>query len=332
MHRTTALFALLLLPLVALAQPRIKVSPEHLEFGVLQRFETREAKVTISNTGDETLHIREVESTCGCTVPELKIKKLAPGASTIMDVQFNSKTFQGPQTKYIHIITNDPARGSIELLVTADIKVPLTMNPPKAQVQFPTVKVGESKVVTYTFSSEDVSKLEMKAVAWPKELLDIKVNSGKDQQTVLVDFVIKTDAPPGRHREPIKLSSNVPTVPTVNLEADVKLVTDVVVNPERVNLRVVRPSQTLKTQIRFALYTPGDKFEITEAKIDIPGLRTTIENNDRECVVRLSGQSMAADDDLVVESSGRIKGTLTVKTNLKSTPELSIPVSYMIRN
>jgi hypothetical protein len=47
-------------------------------------------------------------------------------------------------------------------------------------------------------------------------------------------------------------------------------------------------------------------------------------------VVWLDGQSLAAGDERV-ESNGAVKGTLTIMTNLASSPQLTVPVMYMVR-
>ncbi|HOX25548.1 MAG TPA: DUF1573 domain-containing protein [Candidatus Krumholzibacteria bacterium] len=331
MRSAIASLLFLLMPVLVAAQPRLEVEPEELDFGDLQGHEIREAVVTIRNAGTEPLEIRDIESTCGCTVPALEVREIAPGESTRMTVEFNSKTFQGAQVKYIHIYTNDPARPSFDLLVSADIKVPLSMDPPKSTVEFKTVKIGETSTVTYTFRTEDVPKLELRPTDWPKEWLDIAVRPGQDPRSVLVDFTVRPDSPAGRHRGSLKLATNLPTVPVVDLEADVKLVTDLVVTPERLNLATLPPGGPVKSKIRVAPYRPGTPFELTRAEIDIPGLKVRVENGARECFALIDGAALAADDPLAVKENGRIRGTLRIFTSLASSPELEIPVTYMIR-
>ncbi len=330
MHRSPVVLALLLVPVLVAAEPRIVVEPELIEFGSLKQHETRDVQVTITNSGDETLEIREVESTCGCTVPDLEVTELAPGQSTEMQIHFNSKTFQGKQTKYVHVFSNDPQRPAVDLIITANIEVPLFMSPAKSMVGFRTLQVGETQTVTYTFRSEEVAELEITPRSWPESWLDVEARPGNSAQTVLVDFTIKADAPPGRHRDPLTLTTNVPAVPVVNLQADVKLVSDLVVNPEKVNLRMLRPEQPIKTRVRVAPYRPGTEFEVTGAEVDIPGIRCRIENSKGECMIWLDGQSLAADHELVGDN-GAVKGSLTITTNLASTPVMAIPVMYMVR-
>lgn len=325
------LAACLLTADTGLAQPRIEVVPEHLDFGDLQGWETRDAEVIIRNVGDQVLRIRQIESTCGCTVPELEVKQIAPGAETVMHVHFNSKTFQGPQHRYLHIYSNDPLRGSYDFLVTADIKVPLYMTPSTSMLRFPTVKVGDTETMTYTFRTEDVPSLEITPRDWPASWLDIEVKPGPTPQIAEVEFAIRPDGPVGRYREVVRLATNVPAVPTVNLEVDVRLVADLVLGMERVNLGRVQPGQELTTRVRVTAHDRGTSFELTGAEIDIPGLRARVENSASGAFAVIVGEAMAGDHPQAAENRGRIQGTLRIFSDLASTPELQVPVTYMLR-
>ncbi len=161
--------------------------------------------------------------------------------------------------------------------------------------------------------------------------LDVDVAPGDDPQTVNVAFTVKADSPIGSHREPLKLRTNVPEVPVVNLEADVKILSDLTARPERVNLRRLRAGQDIDMAVRVAAADPGTSFKVTGAEIDIPGLETEVENGGGETVVRLKGQALAFDHPFAAERRGRIAGTLTIETDLASSPRLELPVTYMLR-
>ncbi len=314
----------------SLAQPRIEVVPERLDLGSLQAWETRDHDVVIRNTGDQPLRIRNVESTCGCTVPALEVTEIAPGAQTVMQVHFNSKNFQGPQLKYVHIYSNDPVRGAFDFLVTADIKVPLYMNPTTTMLRFPSLRVGSTESMTYTFRTEDVPRLEIQPESWPRQWLDITVKPGADAQTADVVFAIRPDGPVGRYREIVRLATNVPAVPTVNLEVDVTLTADLVLGMERVNLGALTPGQSVETRVKVTHHQRG-AFKLTRAEIDIPGLTATVENGAGEAFAVIRGEAVARNDAAATGSRGRVQGTLRIFSDLPSTPELQVPVTYMLR-
>lgn len=328
--RMSALIALLLLPVLAAAGGHLVLEPSGLDFGTMTRHETHEATVTLRNDGDAPLSIQRVEATCGCTVPELAVDQLAPGQSTTMDVQFNSQDFQGRQLKFIKIYTDVVSQRVIDFPVKAMITVPLEMHPPSAMVRFPAVHGGETRTISYTFMAQAVSPLEIKPVTWPEAWLDVAVRPGTDPQTVNVDFTVKADGPSGSHREALKLRTNVPEVPVVNLEADARILSDLTARPERVNLRRVRAGQDVAIEVEVTAAAPGTAFKLTGAEVDIPGLAAEVENGET-AVVRLAGQALAFDHPFAAERKGRIAGTLTIRTDHASSPVLELPVTYMLR-
>jgi hypothetical protein len=331
MRYLTIALVLGLLPGSSQAQPRLELEPEHLAFGVLQENETREAQVTIRNTGDQVLRISEVKSTCFCTVPSLAVQEVPPGGSAVMDVLFNSMSFQGPQIKFIKITTNDPRHGLVDYLVTADIKVPLYMEPNQTLLSFSTLRAGETSSQTYTFRSGEVASLEIQPRTWPQNWLDIAIQPGGDPQTAQVVFTVRPDGPVGRYRDTVRLETNVPAVPTVNLEVDIRLVADLVLGMERVNLGVVQPGRPLQTRVRVTPHRQGTVFKLTRAEIDIEGLRASVVNGQGESFAVIEGEAMPGNHPLARANQGRVQGTLRIYSDLASTPELQVPVTYMLR-
>jgi len=324
----------LLLAVPALGQPAVSVEPQRLDFGSLPQNTARKATVTIGNTGDELLHIRDVETSCGCTVVELAREDLQPGETVDLTVEFNSKQFMGPQTKYIHVFTNDPQRGAVDIVITADVQVHLYMNPPKRLVGFEVSKVGERPTRTWDFWTKDVPELELTAASYPEDWIALDIENGVDgdPQRSRVTFTLLGDKA-GRYRDQARLRTNIPEEPSVTLELGARVVYELVLGRDRVAFRYVQPGQVLRTQIRVGAYGNETKFKLTGAEIDIPGLKAEVENTiiGEEGQVHLQGKALTKEDPLVQESGGRIQGTLKIFTDLPSTPVMEVPVSYMIR-
>ena len=69
-----------------------------------------------TNDGDAPLVLSNVQTTCGCTASSWPREPIAPGASSKIDVTFNSTGKSGHQVKVITIIsnaTNNPERVKI---------------------------------------------------------------------------------------------------------------------------------------------------------------------------------------------------------------------------
>lgn len=79
-----------------------------------------------SNTGDQTVTVGKISSSCGCTVPELSKKHYAPGEKGVLTARFTVGDRQGLQTKTITLATD---AGTHVLRVSAKLPVRLTAVP-----------------------------------------------------------------------------------------------------------------------------------------------------------------------------------------------------------
>ena len=64
-----------------------------------------------TNTGDAPLVINHAKGSCGCTVPQWPREPIAPGQTSEITVEFNSKNKKGKQNKKVTITANtNPAQ------------------------------------------------------------------------------------------------------------------------------------------------------------------------------------------------------------------------------
>ncbi len=318
----------------AIAAPVIRVEPLHIDFGDMKQNEAKQATLTIANEGDAPLNIRNVETTCGCTVAELAKDTLGPGESTTIAVDFNSKSFQGPQTKFINIFSDDPKLGDVDVMITADVKVPLYNDPPGRSLGFEVTKSGNTSTKEWTFWTEDVPALKMSVKDKP-DFVDVDIKNGVDgdKQRSKVNFTLRADTPPGRKRTTLILGTNLADEPTVTLEVGAMVIQDLILGRDRVNFNYVQAGQPLRSQIRVGAYDKGTHFNLTGAEIDIPGLKASVKNSipGTEWQAVIEGNALPEDDATLQANHGRMKGELTIHTDLPSSPVLTVHVSYMVR-
>lgn len=317
----------------AMAQA-ISVTPTAIDFGALKPHESRRQEIVVKNTGSAVLKIHDVETTCGCTVAEMAKKELAAGESTTLTVNFDSKEFRGPQTKHVTIFSNDPTNGSYDLVIKANVKVPLYWDSELRTIGFEITRAGKTNSKVWNFWTEDVPALQMKVQTKP-DWVDIAVVNGVDgnKQKSRVTFTLRADTPAGRHRGDIVLSTNVPGEPTFSAETATTVVQDLLLGSDRVAFNYVQPGQKLLHRIRVSPADKGIRFKLTKAEIDIPGLKAKVENTivGEEGQAVIEGTALSADDAYLKKNNGRIKGTLKIYTDLPSTPVMQVEVTYMVR-
>jgi hypothetical protein len=114
----------------AIAAPQIKMnSPLIYDFGTVNQNEIVEHTFEFRNTGDDTLKILHVKSSCGCTAAMVSQENLAPNETGHLKATFNTKNRSGTQQKSILIESNDPNQPFLQVKIKGKIVVPYDIEP-----------------------------------------------------------------------------------------------------------------------------------------------------------------------------------------------------------
>jgi hypothetical protein len=108
-------------PAPAGAVPRIVVEPASFDFGTLRPAGEVQKEFVIRNHGRAELVIQSISTDCGCTAALSETKTVRPGGSTVMRVTLHAPAEAGKLRKTVLIKSNDPARASLEVKITATV-------------------------------------------------------------------------------------------------------------------------------------------------------------------------------------------------------------------
>lgn len=87
------------------AKPQIKFESEVIDYGEIAKGSNGVRQFKFTNTGDAPLVISRVYSSCGCTIPKKPEKPVAPGATGVIEVKYDTKRV-GPIRKTITVYSN----------------------------------------------------------------------------------------------------------------------------------------------------------------------------------------------------------------------------------
>ena len=310
----------------------ISVDPLFFDFGDMKQQQTRTATVTVTNEGAALLSILDVKAECGCTVPTLAKDNLGPGESTQIDIQFNSKKFNGSVIKFVNIYSNDPNSPQVDVTITAKVHTALIIDPPQQRVGFSRSLQGEVLTKRVTFTATDAPKLEISADKTRQGLFAISTVDGYEgnPQVSMLEITVPADMEPGRHRDHVRVKTNIEEMPTVDIEMQAWILQTLTVNPEHVSFRY---KKTFSHSIRVSPFKKGTEFKVTSAEIDLPEISVqvmeTIPNVETRII--LKGNPISSSDPRAQESKGHIKGTLIIHTDQPDTPVIKVPITYMVR-
>ncbi len=94
------------------------------DFGTVRQADVLTHEFVFKNTGDATLVVERVETTCGCTAAIVSANRIEPGREGRIKVSLDTHGYAGRMTRYIYLISNDNDNDRRELSVTAEIIVP----------------------------------------------------------------------------------------------------------------------------------------------------------------------------------------------------------------
>ncbi len=130
----------------AWAQPKLEINDSYNWGDVHKSDDPLEARIPLKNVGDETLIVRNVRTSCSCTVAPLDKDTLEPNETTYMTVRLDIHGKMGKVEKSISISTNNPTLPVSYLKVAANIIVPVAVSP--AYFRFPELAVGQKSTST----------------------------------------------------------------------------------------------------------------------------------------------------------------------------------------
>ncbi|WP_291862360.1 DUF1573 domain-containing protein [Marinilabilia sp.] len=101
--------------------PVINIEDRVFDFGELKQGEKVSHSFVLTNSGKSNLVLRKVRASCGCTAIQPDKMVIAPGESTNIVAEFNSRGMSGRQNKSVTIYSNDPKKSTMLLRLTGTV-------------------------------------------------------------------------------------------------------------------------------------------------------------------------------------------------------------------
>src|SRR4029450_978755 len=203
------------------AAPKIEISPETKDAGTVAKGQVVDAVFVVKNTGGADLVISDARPSCGCTVASFD-KVIKPGAEGKIQSSVDTKSFSGPISKSVLVVSNDPERPQMNLFIKALVK-PFVDVLPQAFVRFSVIKGDSAGQDVLLFSEEkgfrptiaETSQPYVKAEILPAGDKDKIAGRAGDQYKVRIN--VTPDAPEGLLNAPIRVATGVAQQPTVEI-------------------------------------------------------------------------------------------------------------------
>lgn len=101
-------------------QAKITFKTDTVDYGTITKGSDGVRVFEFTNTGDAPLIITDVKSSCGCTVPKKPNGPIAPGASSTIEVKYDTNRV-GPIRKTI-TVTSNASEPMVALKIKGEVK------------------------------------------------------------------------------------------------------------------------------------------------------------------------------------------------------------------
>ena len=314
------------------AGPNMVVPEKIKDVGTVAQGEIVEVDFKILNEGSETLEVKAVRPTCGCTVADYD-QEIAPGAEGVVKAKLDTKDFSGPISKSILVMTNDPREPTVSVVIKADVR-PFVEVLPRPLIRFNAVQrepMTQKVVVVGADSDQDfkVTKVESSVSflkASVRKLSGDELIGGKSSQQYEVSLELAKGAPVGPVSAKLSIMTDHPKAPEVVVKVYGVVRALIQVTPAQVQFGTVdakaRPGRNVivvNNRTGKAAMTLG-ALVVDDAAFDA-SVSTIEEGRRYQVTIKVKEDATA----------GAHAATLTIKTNDSDFPELAVPVKANIR-
>src|SRR5437016_9584338 len=109
--------------------PKIQFEQSVYDFGKVSAGEAVKHTYIFTNVGDTLLELSNVQPSCGCTTAGEWSRKVEPGKTGAIPVQFNSGAYNGGVTKTVTVTSNDKGQPTVTLQLKGTIWKPIDVSP-----------------------------------------------------------------------------------------------------------------------------------------------------------------------------------------------------------
>lgn len=206
---------------VAASGPKLVVPEKLKDMGTVAQGEVLEVNFELVNEGDETLEIRAVRPTCGCTVADYD-REIPAGKSGYVKAKLDTGDFSGPISKSILIMTSDPQEPTVTVVIKTTVH-PYVEVLPRALIRFNAVQHEPMSQKITIVAGDATSDFKVTGVSSSVPYLNAvtrplgkdELIAGKSAKQYEIELSLKDDAPVGPVNAVLKVETNHPKAEVV---------------------------------------------------------------------------------------------------------------------
>jgi len=311
--------------------PRAVFVEKTFNFGKVKQGVEVTHKFQVKNEGTAPLLLDRIDFDLPGLTAKFKAE-IPPGGEGFIQVDWNTTSFSGPIDLEAKLSSNDPAQPKFTFTLSGSIDPVIEVAP--IWGGFISLYPDEKKEQTLHIINHEqqplkISSVEKQGTHFTASLKEVQ--SGKSYDLTIT---VPAGTPPGHYEEALSLHTNHPKFSEVPVGVNVLVLRDVHAFPESVDLKgidlsILNQNPKLIDNLFENVIVENRRgdFEIKSIQTDVPFLKIT--------QAPPSGKSSRFKLDIQVLKEklapGQISGSIRVATDVKESPEVTIPVVAEIK-
>ena len=257
------------------AAPRIALSQESWNFGEIWHPQGVNLTLIVTNEGNATLELKDVRTTCGCTLVEPGRKSVPPGETTDVKVRYNSEGKQGHQESKVIIDSNDPRRPTVEMNISGEVKRAVKRTPVGGLV-IRTLDPAPGQTGTVRLENQMPEPMSPRLAASNlQEWLDIEITEVTAGQVYDVVGRTKKEMPSAGVRGQLVFATGLSKEENITIYARVQVIARVEIVPPIIYLDPKRDTKPSERAVSLQYYGPGE-FAVTNGECKTAGIQVKL--------------------------------------------------------
>jgi hypothetical protein len=301
-------------------KPKIFSENPDFNFGKVYKGNKVEHVFKLENKGNDTLKIKKVKPSCGCTAVILSNNTILPGNAGEVKATFNSGNYRGKVKKTIAVLSNDPDTPSHKLTIYGEIIEEISINP--RNINFGSFRADNqtNKTVKVSLKSQSGPDFKITKITSSKPFVEASATVDQNGEYTIV-ATLKDYHEIGRFSGKIFLDTNSSKQPKSSIVFYGVVEGDITINQKRIYYGTV-PERKEITKKLFVKIN-GNNIKILDAKISPDYLSVTVderyEQRNPHCLIEINLHKEAP--------IGKINGLLELNTNSKDQSVINIPIT-----
>ncbi len=302
--------------------PKIKFAETEHDFGEADQKVSIEHIYKFQNIGTAPLLIKNVRSTCGCTVPKWPKEPIPPGGTGEIKVIFKTGTYLNKVKKTIHVITNDPLSEDVPITIGGFVRAYIVVRP--TNLNFGKIPFSYPYKRKIRIFPDRAKEVKVKRVYGINDSFFIFVQKDfveRGRKGIELEVGIKGNYI-GRVNGKIVIELDDEKMPkiTVPVSADIKSE----INVNRSNITIRQKRKDFRAQM-LLVYSDETPFKIKSAKAKNPNIKVTVTE-----LKKGSRYAVIVWLDAEKVKPGLIKDELIIKTSHEKVKMFKIKLQFQV--